>query len=234
MSDRPLGPLVPDWTPPPLPENTDLQGRHCRVVKLSRDHAGDLYESFEGNDWVFDYLFEEPFENVEAYADWVEMVAVRPDPYFVAILNKDGTAIGAASLMRITPANGVIEVGNINITPRGQRTTAITEAMFLLIQWAFDNGYRRYEWKCNALNAPSRRAAERFGFSFEGVFRRHMVIKDRNRDTAWFAMVEDEWPGLKAAYETWLLPENFDDDGRQRQSLGDLTAPYLVNRDPSL
>ena len=234
MSDRPIGPIVHAWTPPPVPGNIDLLGDHCRIVKLSRKHAADLYESFDGNNWVFDYLFEEPFESVEAYADWIDMVAARSDPYFVAILNNDGEAIGAASLMRITPAHGVIEVGNINITPRGQRTTAITEAMFLLMQWVFDNGYRRFEWKCNALNAPSRRAAQRFGFSFESIFRRHMIVKGRNRDTAWFAMVEDEWLGLKGAYEDWLSPDNFDAAGQQKQSLKELTEPFLAAKDPSL
>ena len=234
MSTRPIGPIVADWVPPPVPENLDLHGVHSRVVKLSQEHAEDLFESFDGNAWVFDYLFEDPFEDVDAYRDWIAKVSARTDPYFVALLNNDGVAIGAASYMRITPAHGVIEVGNINITPRGQRTTAITEAMFLMMQWAFDNGYRRYEWKCNALNAPSRKAAQRFGFSFESIFRRHMIVKGRNGDTAWFAMVKDDWPELKAAYETWLAPENFDADGRQIVSLKDLTAPLLAVVDPTV
>lgn len=234
MTDRPIGPLVPDWTPPPAPDNIDLQGQYARVVKLAPEHAADLFTSFQGNDWVFDYLFEDPFPDVAAYAEWISMVAARTDPYFVAILDSEGVAIGAASFMRITPVHGVIEVGNINITPRGQRTTAMTEAMFLMMRWAFENGYRRYEWKCNALNAPSRKAAQRFGFSFEGVFRRHMIVKGRNRDTAWFAMVEDDWPGLNAAYENWLSTDNFDADGRQKQSLKDLTAPHLASTDPTI
>ncbi len=234
MSDRPIGPLVGGRITPPVPQNINLQGTHARIVPLEAKYAQDLYESFNGNDWVFDYLFEDPFPSVEAYADWIIRVTQKTDPYFVAILDAQGIAIGAASFMRITPAHGVIEVGNINITPRGQRSTAITEAMFLMMQWVFDNGYRRYEWKCNALNAPSRRAAQRFGFSFDGVFRRHMIVKGRNRDTAWFAITEDEWPALKLAYETWLAAENFTEDGQQLRSLKNLTSDALVTRDPTI
>ncbi|MDG1430101.1 MAG: GNAT family protein [Paracoccaceae bacterium] len=234
MSDRPIGPLVEGWTAPSVPENIDLQGTHARIVPLAPKYASDLFESFDGNDWVFDYLFEDPFQSVTAYAEWIAKVTQKSDPYFVAILDAGGVAIGAASFMRITPAMGVIEVGNINITPRGQRSTATTEAMFLMMQWAFENGYRRYEWKCNALNAPSRRAAQRFGFSFEGVFRRHMIVKGRNRDTAWFAITEDEWPALRRAYDTWLSSDNFNSTGRQLRSLKELTSDALVTRDPTV
>ncbi|MDP7186708.1 MAG: GNAT family protein [Paracoccaceae bacterium] len=234
MSGRPTGPAVADWSKPPRPADIHLPGRFCRIEPLGLSHAPALFEAIKGQDWVFDYMYEEPFQSLADYQAWVEMVSARPDPYFVALCRPDGTPFGTASFMRITQAHGVIEVGNINITPNAQRSTAVTEAMFLMMGWAFDSGYRRYEWKCNALNAPSRRAAQRFGFSFEGIFRRHMIVKDRNRDTAWFAMVEDEWPDLRHAYQTWLSPENFSADGTQRQRLGALTAPYLVSTDPTL
>lgn len=234
MTDRPIGPLVPDWTDPPIPNDIHLSGAHCLIMPLAPQHAPDLFAGYAGQDWVFDYMYEAPFAAVEDYTAWVEMVSARSDPYFVALCTPEGSAFGAASFMRITPANGVIEVGNINITPGGQRSTAMTEAMFLMMQWAFENGYRRYEWKCNALNAPSRKAAQRFGFSFEGVFRKHMIVKGRNRDTAWFAVTEDEWPDLRNAYETWLSPANFNADGVQKVPLRDLTAPHLVSTDPSL
>ena len=143
-----------------------------------------------------------------------------------------GRAEGVASYLRITPAVGSIEVGHICLSPRLQATVAATEAMFLMMDWAFASGYRRYEWKCDALNLPSRRAAERFGFSYEGTFRQATIYKGRNRDTAWFAMVDRDWPGLQRAYRTWLDPANFDAAGRQRQRLSDLTRPCLVSRDP--
>lgn len=234
MTDRPIGPVVSDWTEPPVPTDIKLSGQHCRIEPLSLVHAEALFAGLEGHDWVFDYMFEAPFASPDAYREWVEMVISRPDPYFVALCTPDGMPFGTASFMRITPVNGVIEVGNINITPNGQRSTAMTEAMFLMMKWVFENGYRRYEWKCNALNAPSRRAAQRFGFSFEGIFRKHMIIKGRNRDTAWFAVTEDEWPDLRQAYETWLSPDNFDDEGQQKQALRDLTAPYLFATDPTV
>ena len=234
MSDRPLGPLVPEFSVPPVPSDIHLNGRSVQVVKLGARHAEALYEGYKGRDWVFDYMYETPFASLEDYEAWVARVAAKPDPYFVALCYPNGTAFGAASFMRITPEHGVIEVGNINITPAAQRSTAMTEAMFLMMQWAFDNGYRRYEWKCNALNAPSRRAAQRFGFSFEGVFRQHMIVKGRNRDTAWFAMTDQDWPALRQAYDAWLSPDNFGADGLQRQSLRALTAPHLAATDPTI
>lgn len=234
MSDRPIGPLVPDFTVPPVPSDIHLMGRNVQVVKLEPQHAEALYDGYKGRDWVFDYMYEAPFASLTEYQAWLARVTAKPDPYFVALCHADGTAFGAASFMRITPEHGVIEVGNINITPAAQRSTAMTEAMYLMMQWAFDNGYRRYEWKCNGLNAPSRRAAQRFGFSYEGVFRQHMIVKGRNRDTAWFAMTDQDWPKLKQAYQKWLSPDNFDADGLQRHSLRSLTAPHLVNSDPTL
>jgi RimJ/RimL family protein N-acetyltransferase len=162
-------------------------------------------------------------------------VAVRDDPWFVALIDRaTGRAAGVASYLRIDPAAGSIEVGHINLAPAIQRTRAATEAMYLMMRWAFEAGYRRYEWKCNALNLGSRRAAERYGLSFEGVFRQATVVKGRNRDTAWFAAIDGEWPALKAAFETWLAPANFDAGGRQLTPLSTLTRPILVTSDPAL
>jgi RimJ/RimL family protein N-acetyltransferase len=160
-------------------------------------------------------------------------MAAKDDPVFFAIRDlSTGSWSGVASYLRITPEAGTIEVGHINLSPELQRTRAATEAMLLMMARAFETGYRRYEWKCNALNLGSRRAAERLGFSYEGIFRQATVIKGRNRDTAWFAAIDAEWPALKAAFARWLDPSNFDDEGRQRRSLSELTAPILVARDP--
>jgi RimJ/RimL family protein N-acetyltransferase len=162
-------------------------------------------------------------------------MATKDDPVFFAIHGlQTGRWAGVASYLRITPEAGSIEVGHINLSPELQRTRAATEAMYLMMGRAFEAGYRRYEWKCNALNLGSRRAAQRLGLSYEGVFRQAAVIKGRNRDTAWFAAIDGEWPALKAAFETWLDPANFDDSGRQRRSLAVLTAPTLAARDPAL
>ena len=162
-------------------------------------------------------------------------MAGQSDPFFYALRDKaSGQVGGVMSYLRITPAAGSIELGHINLSPQIQRTRAATEAMMLMIGWAFEAGYRRFEWKCDALNLPSRRAAQRLGLSYEGIFRQATVVKGRNRDTAWFAAIDKEWPALEAAFETWLSPGNFDADGRQRQSLATLTRPILVTRDPAL
>ncbi len=161
-----------------------------------------------------------PFADEAAFRDWLASRPALEDPYSYAIIDAGGRAVGIATLMEIRPAAGVIEVGNIVYTPLLQRTPLGTEAQYLLAKYAFEDlGYRRYEWKCNALNAPSRRAAARYGFTFEGIFRQHMIIKGRNRDTAWFSIIDSEWPGRKAAFERWLDPANFDKDGRQKQGL---------------
>jgi RimJ/RimL family protein N-acetyltransferase len=206
------------------PRRTTLDGRVVSVVPLDPvAHAGSLYDATRGeeNAGLWRYLFEGPFATREAFAAHLKQKASSEDPLFFAILEKaSGEAVGYASYMRIEPAHRVIEVGSILFTPRLQRTIGATEAMYLMARHVFEDlGYRRYEWKCNALNAPSRSAALRLGFTFEGIFRQHMIIKGRNRDTAWFSMLDSEWPKRKAAFERWLDPSNFDESGRQRLSL---------------
>ena len=176
-----------------------------------------------------------PFSSAATFHRWMKEAVEGSDPCFFAIRNLDtGRWEGFCSLLRIAPEAGSIEVGYIAYSPALQRTRAATEAQFLLMQWAFEAGYRRYEWKCNALNLPSRRAAERYGFSYEGVFRQAQVVKGRNRDTAWFAAIDSEWPALKEAFLAWLAPANFVGEGRQKERLGDLTALVRVAADPAL
>ncbi|MBS0565606.1 MAG: GNAT family N-acetyltransferase [Proteobacteria bacterium] len=233
-TERKVGWPVPDWRAPPPPAGEVLEGRLVRLEPLSAPrHAADLHEANRTDDRIWDYLPYGPFATAAEYAAWAEGMSKSADPKFYAIVTRPGgRAEGVASYLRITPAVGTIEVGHICLSPRLQGTVAATEAMFLMMDWAFARGYRRYEWKCDALNLPSRRAAERFGFSYEGTFRQATIYKGRNRDTAWFAMVDRDWPGLQRAYRTWLDPANFDAAGRQRQRLSDLTRPCLVSRDP--
>ena len=187
-------------------------------------HANDLFLASEGAAALWDYLAYGPFENQRVFTEWLKERAASDDPLFYAVIDRASRqARGMASLMRIVPEHGVIEIGHIWFAPALQRTRQATEAIYLLARHAFDDlGYRRFEWKCDALNLPSRRAAERFGFVFEGVFRQHMVVKGRNRDTAWFSIVDGEWPGVRAAFEAWLSPDNFDDEGQQRRSLSEI------------
>ncbi|HWG19770.1 MAG TPA: GNAT family protein [Terracidiphilus sp.] len=207
-----------NWKPVPLPRREPMYGRTVMLEPLDVElHAADLWGAVEGHDGVWQWLFDGPFATeAEFTADIVRKQAAA-DRIFYAIISADiGAAAGYASYLRMEPAHGVIEVGNILYSPALQRTTAATEAMYLMARHVFDDlGYRRYEWKCNALNEPSRRAAQRLGFTFEGIFRQHMAIKGRNRDTAWFAMLDHEWPMRKAVFETWLDPNNFDLEGRQ-------------------
>ena len=208
-----------DGTPAPRPDRTSLSGRHVDIVPFDPDrHARDLFEAAHGpeKEALWAYLGAGPFEDFAAFDAAYRAAAEREDPLLFAILDKQGKAVGHATYMRIDTANRVIEVGNILYTPALMRTQAGTEAMYLMARHAFETlGYRRYEWKCNALNAPSRRAAERYGFHFEGVFRHHMIVKGRNRDTAWFSILAEEWPQIAVAMEAWLAPENFDEAGRQ-------------------
>jgi RimJ/RimL family protein N-acetyltransferase len=228
-----FGPPVLNWTPPPAPGPDQMTGRFVRLERLASRHADSLFAANRASDAIWDYLPYGPFADITPYRDWVAGMAGQADPFFYALCDaRTGAALGVASYLRITPAAGSIEVGHINLSPALQRTPAATEAMFLMMRWAFDAGYRRYEWKCDALNRPSRRAAERLGLRYEGIFRQAAVVKGRNRDTAWFAAIDGEWPHLRAAFESWLSPTNFDAEGRQRQSLADLTAPILVSRDP--
>ncbi len=223
---QPIGPLV-DARPAPRPNRPTLQGRWVTLVPLKTEHARSLYDLSSGgaNDGLWTYLFNGPFASFEAFEADVAAKAKADDPHYFAVIdNVTGRAVGYQSLMRIDPANRVIEVGGVMFTPALQRTVGATEAHYLFMRHVFDDlGYRRFEWKCNDLNAPSKRAAVRLGFTFEGVFRQHMIIKGRNRDTAWFSILDSEWPRLKAMFERWLSPENFDAEGRQIASLSDLS-----------
>jgi RimJ/RimL family protein N-acetyltransferase len=203
-----------------------LTGRYGRVEKLDpARHGASLWESVSVTPAMWDYMPYGPFEDVSAFQAWLRERATLDDPYVYAVVAPDGRAIGIAALMAIRPDMGVIEVGHIAYAPALQRTPLGTEAQYLLARYAFDTlGYRRYEWKCNALNAASRRAAERYGFTFEGMFRQHMIVKGKNRDTAWFSIIDSEWPDRRAAFERWLAPANFDADGRQKASLASFMA----------
>ena len=233
---RPVGPVVEGWQVPPEPAGEVLDGRYVRLEPLSADaHAALLYKAFDGHDWVWDYMPAGPFASSSQFHRWMREATGKDDIVFHAIFDKERQAFGGfASYLRIKPASGSIEVGFIAMAPQLQRTRAATEAMFLMAQWAFEAGYRRYEWKCDALNKPSRRAAQRLGFSYEGIFRQATLVKGRNRDTAWFAMIDAEWPSLKEAFTLWLTPENFDEEGVQAQSLSDLTRLVRQASDPTL
>ncbi len=228
---------VPDWSPPAAPDAvTSLRGVHCQLEPLSAErHAALLYRAYVGHDHVWDYLPYGPFSSSAQYHRWVREVEQDPAVQFYAIRNAStGAFEGVASFLRISPKDGSIEVGHINFSPALQRTRAGTEALYLMMEWAFDAGYRRFEWKCNALNAGSRRAAQRLGLSYEGVFRQATVVKGRNRDTAWFAAIDTEWPALREAFRAWLNPSNFREDGQQIESLTDLTQLVRVSSDPTL
>jgi RimJ/RimL family protein N-acetyltransferase len=223
--NQPIGAPVEGWTARPMPPLTPMIGRWCRVEPLDvARHAAELHEANlddrDGKNWT--YLTSEPFEQLDAYAAWLEKMSAAGDPMFHAIVDaRSGKAAGLAAYLRIEPAYGVIEVGHINFSPRLQRTPAATEAMALMMRRVFDElGYRRYEWKCDDLNAPSRAAAERLGFRYEGTFRQALVYKGRNRDSAWFSILDHEWPALRDAFDQWLDPRNFDDQGRQKTRLG--------------
>ena len=224
---QPVGLPLPDWTPPAAPPREPLQGRWCRLEPLDPvRHAGELYRAYsadtEGRLWT--YLPYGPFTNLEEFTVWLKRDCLAADPLFFAIIDlATGRATGVASYLRIAPTAGSIEVGHINYAPELQRTVAATEAMYLLMKRAFELGYRRYEWKCDSLNEPSRAAALRLGFSYEGLFRQAAIYKGRSRDTAWYSALDKEWPALRDAFERWLDPANFDSRGSQRFSLSELT-----------
>ncbi|MXN63375.1 GNAT family N-acetyltransferase [Stappia sp. GBMRC 2046] len=223
---QPIGFAVPGWKPVGRPPSTPMPGRVCDVVRLGENHAQDLFEAFSADreNRIWTYLPYGPFDSAASLGNWLEATCLGEDPLFHAVIDKEtGRALGVASYLRIEPATGVIEVGHINFSPALQKTVMASEAMFLMMARVFDElGYRRYEWKCDALNAPSMAAARRLGFVYEGTFRQATLYKGRNRDTAWFSVTDREWPGLKAAFEAWLAPDNFDDDGRQRRSLAEI------------
>ncbi len=226
-TDLPLGEEL-DWTPVPRPARVSLVGLHILVRPVNAESdAVPLFSVShppDGDPAIWTYLPDGPYESPDHLRQTLIWAETSEDQlYFTLVRIADGRPLGLASYLRITPELGVIEIGHIWFGVPLQHTTAATEAIYLLMRHAFDDlGYRRVEWKCNALNAASRRAAERFGFAFEGVFRKHMVVKGRNRDTAWYAITDDEWPAIRRGFEAWLAPENMDDEGRQRRSLGEL------------
>ncbi|WP_327111347.1 GNAT family N-acetyltransferase [Streptomyces sp. NBC_01341] len=226
---QPIGEPMPGWAPRPLTPGGTLAGRYCRLEALDpARHAQEVFAALrsarDDRDWT--YMAVGPFPSEVEFDAWIREAASRTDPRHYAVVDqRSGRAVGTLSLMRQDPANGVIEVGNVMFSPLLKRTTLATEAQVLLMAHAFDDlGYRRYEWKCDSRNAPSRRAAERLGFGYEGTFRQAVVYKGRSRDTAWFSIINGEWPTLRHAFDSWLDPANFDDDGRQRRSLADIRA----------
>jgi RimJ/RimL family protein N-acetyltransferase len=220
-----VGPRV-DVSPARRPGPVTLEGRFGRVERLTLEHARDLWTACAGHDDIWTYLSSYgPFANGDAFTAWLQSRTALEDPYSYAIVDNTGRAVGIATLMEIRPTVRVIEVGHIVYTPTLQRSPLGTEAQYLLARYAFETlGYRRYEWKCNALNERSWRAALRYGFRFEGILRQHMIATGRNRDTAFFSILDSEWPERKASFEHWLLPDNFTADGRQIESLSVLNS----------
>ena len=221
---QPIGDELPGWRPPPRPPRATLEGRFCRVEPLDvARHAADLHaaNSLDADGRMWTYLFSGPFASFAEYHAWLAPRPASEDPLFFAFVDRArGRAVGLGSYLRIEPAHGSVEVGHLQFSPLMQRSPVATEAMFLMMRNAFELGYRRYEWKCDSRNAASRRAAERLGFRFEGTFRQAIVYKGRNRDTAWFSIIDQEWPVLDVAFRAWLDAANFDEHGRQRRSLG--------------
>jgi RimJ/RimL family protein N-acetyltransferase len=215
-----------DTTPAKRPEPVVLQGRYGRLEKLVAAHASDLWRVFAGHEQLWTYISTDgPFDDETEFSEFIGMRAAADDPYAYAIVEPSGRAVGYLTLMEIRPVMRVIEVGHVLYSPALQRTPLGTEAQYLLARYAFDTlGYRRYEWKCNALNEPSRQAALRYGFTYEGTFRQHVIAKGRNRDNAWFSMLDSEWPARKANFERWLAPENFAAEGGQIARLRAMNA----------
>ncbi|VVE27048.1 GNAT family N-acetyltransferase [Pandoraea cepalis] len=227
--DQPIGAALPDWKSRAQPPRAPIDGRYCRIEPIDVErHANDLYEAYasaaDGRDWT--YMSGGPFPDFDSYYAYATRMAASSDPLHYAVIDREtGRAVGTLALMRIDAANGVIEVGHVAYSPLLKRTRAGTEAQYLLMRRAFDElGYRRYEWKCDALNAPSRRAAARYGFTFEGIFRQAIVYRGRSRDTAWFSITDGEWPAVSRGFEQWLSPENFDAQGRHRTGLAELIS----------
>ncbi|MFP8966014.1 GNAT family N-acetyltransferase [Pokkaliibacter sp. CJK22405] len=221
---QPVGHPMPDWSARARPQRISLEGQYCRIEPLNAEaHGPALFTAYhlagDGRDWT--YLGVERFDQQADYLHYLSQCEQSPDPFFYTIIDKhSGQAVGTISLMRIDPANGVIEVGNVSFSPALKQSPLSTEAQFLMMHYAFETlGYRRYEWKCDSRNAPSRKAADRLGFSFEGIFRQAIVYKGRSRDTAWYSIIDSEWPEVKAGFLAWLAADNFDEAGKQRQSL---------------
>ncbi len=220
---RPIGPPV-DEEPAARPGPVTMQGRFGRVEKLSAAHAAALWKAVKGHDEIWTYMPSYgPFSDAATFSEWMKVRAALEDPYCYAIVDAAGCAVGLFALMAIRPEHRVIEVGHVVYSPVVQRTPLATEAQYLLARYAIETlRYRRYEWKCDALNAASRRAALRYGFTFEGIFRQHMIGKGRSRDSAWYALLDSEWPVRRANFERWLAPDNFSVDGKQNQRLSKL------------
>ena len=231
---QPIGYPVVHWKPTVRPPRETMIGRYSRVEPINIErHAPDLFAAnrSDAENRIWTYLPYGPFEDLDSYRDWLEKTCLGDDPLFQAIIDStSGKAVGVASYLRIDPNSGVIEVGHINYSPLLQRSPAATEAMYLMMKRVFELGYRRYEWKCDALNQKSRKAAQRFGFSYEGIFRQATIYKGRNRDTAWYAIIDQEWPAMESAFKQWLDPANFDAHGQQKTRLADLSAPLLKLR----
>ena len=230
-----FGEIVESFSIPPHPKGISIEGKLVDLKPLiASEFAEELFISNaidkEGINWA--YLPYGPFDSQVDYAKWIKSFEEGDDPIFFAIISKKlKKAIGIASFLRINPTKGLIEVGHINYSPLLQKTTEATEAMFLMMKWVFDNGYRRYEWKCNALNLKSRRAAQRLGFSYEGVFRQMTISKGRNRDTAWFAIIDKEWAEIEKCFDQFLSESNFDNNGKSKVSLNSLTESLLYKVD---
>jgi RimJ/RimL family protein N-acetyltransferase len=220
MTDRPLGPIVEGWSGASADMALTVSGQYAQICPLDMRHVPALFAAFDADDGaMWDYMPCGPFLSEGDFAAWAETVVDSADPLFHTIMDAEGTPLGFASFLRISPTDGVVEVGFIALAPALQRTRAATEAMYLMMRHAFHSGYRRYEWKCNALNAPSMRAARRLGFTFEGIFRQATIVKGRNRDTAWFSILDQEWPAQRTRFKAWLAPSNFHPDGTQKRSL---------------
>ena len=230
-----FGEIVDSFSIPPHPKGISIEGKLVDLKPLiASEFAEELFISNaidkEGINWA--YLPYGPFDSQVDYAKWIKSFEEGDDPIFFAVISKKlKKAIGIASFLRINPTKGLIEVGHINYSPLLQKTTEATEAMFLMMKWVFDNGYRRYEWKCNALNLKSRRAAQRLGFSYEGVFRQMTISKGRNRDTAWFAIIDKEWAEIEKCFDQFLSESNFDNNGKSKVSLTSLTESLLYKVD---
>ncbi|WP_297352460.1 GNAT family protein [Paraburkholderia sp.] len=226
---QPIGFALPDWKGAQLPGSEPLVGRYCRIERVDVErHVEDLYEAYstatDGRDWT--YLAVGPFQSLEAYREHLTKAAALADPMHHAVIDlATGKAVGTLALMRIDAPNGVIEVGHVTYSPRLKRTRIASDAMALLMTYVFEDlGYRRFEWKCDSLNAPSRAAALRYGFKFEGIFRQAIVTRGRNRDTAWFSVIDSEYPAVRDGFAQWLGQSNFDAEGNQREKLADLIA----------
>lgn len=224
------------YVPPARPEFQQRQGRYVRLERLRAHlHADELFRAYDGAEELWQFLPYGPFISAAAYHRFLCGFEAGEDPVFYAIRDMArGQVMGVASYLRIAPEKGSIELGHICLGPALQKSPAATEAFFMMMSWAFEAGYRRFEWKCDARNIPSRRAAQRLGLSYEGVFRQDNIVKGKNRDTAWFAAIDAEYPALKEAFIAWLLPQNFDATGRQIERLSDLTGLVRVARDPAL